>query len=530
MPFYPGQGRAIQEINEIYNKLAQIGRQTPKVKTDQDQDVETEEPGQRTDKEGGRWWHAVTGFYEGITQQSEGCRLPRATASECVKRLPEAFRNPVMIPYIKSPGPIYVYPHAEEYIDTVHLDRFEAVVNIFRHSTEQNRKLSTARDWMEKISYSLAMCGIDMASAKASIVVSCPSGNNKMVRQVMMTLSQEHILNQYAHGHTEVSYQLYIWREAFKYVGGTNDLVDIHFNEGYSLCGSPVTHISEGVRLSTVACIIRIDSDFFALTSAHPFESEEEPQGDPEAPEDTESDPIIVGGVGYDFTETPSPQSGPTTIIDAKRSSHTFEYEQRLFRRPVIRSSPSTLERVPDQPNLDWSLLKLQDVKNMELNSVQIAGPQEVKDTYYIATEPGTRPSKQRHVRIITSHYTEPRGTISPIPTYICNQRGNHGLCEVWVVSLTHGQGLEIGDSGSLVVDEETYEAYGHAIAVDPMGRIFVIPLVNTLSQIQGLFGTTDVDLFSKDWAMLPSRPSTPPNPYDSTGWDKFGLGTLNRM
>ncbi|KAI1656948.1 hypothetical protein F4813DRAFT_362428 [Daldinia decipiens] len=428
-----------------------------------------------------------------------------------------------MIPYIKSPVPIYVYPHAEEYIGTAHLDRFKAVVNIFRHSIEQNRKLSTARDWMEKISYSLAMCGTDMASAKASIVVSCPSGNDKMVRQVMIVLSKEHILDQYAHGHTEVSYQLYIWREAFKYVGGTGDFVDIHFNSGYSLCGSPVTDVSEGVRLSTVACIIRIESEFFALTSAHPFESEEEPQDDPETPEDTESNPIIFGGVEYDFTETPSPQSRPTRSINAKHSSHTFEYKQRLFRRPVISSSLSTLKCVPGQPNLDWSLLKLQDAKNVELNSVQIMGPQQVEKTYYIDTEPRTRPSKQRHVRIITSHHTESKGTISPIPTYISNQRDNHDLCEVWTVSLTYGRGLEIGDSGSLVVDEETYEAYGHVIAVDPMGRIFVIPLVNTLSQIQGLFGTMDVDLFSKDWIMLPSRPFIPPNPYDSTGWHKLG-------
>lgn len=29
------------------------------------------------------------------------------------------------------------------------------------------------------------------------------------------------------------------------------------------------------------------------------------------------------------------------------------------------------------------------------------------------------------------------------------------------------------------MVDEETHEAYGHVIAVDPTGRIFVIPLVN---------------------------------------------------
>lgn len=39
MPFYPGPGRAVQEINEIYNRLAQIGRQILKVKTDQDQDI-----------------------------------------------------------------------------------------------------------------------------------------------------------------------------------------------------------------------------------------------------------------------------------------------------------------------------------------------------------------------------------------------------------------------------------------------------------------------------------------------------------
>ncbi|KAI0849648.1 hypothetical protein F5Y00DRAFT_261434 [Daldinia vernicosa] len=172
---------------------------------------------------------------------------------------------------------------------------------------------------------------------------------------------------------------------------------------------------------------------------------------------------MAIGGIEYDFTETPSPQTRPTTDIDAKHSSHTFGYKQRLLRRPVIEPSLSTLSWVPGQPNLDWSLLKLQD-------------------------------------------------------------SGNQNLCEVCTVSLTHGRGLGIGDSGSLVIDEETQEAYGHVIAVDPMGRIFVIPLVDTLGQIRSLFGTMDVDIFSKDWSMLPDRLLTPPNPYDSTRWYKLGF------
>jgi hypothetical protein len=56
---------------------------------------------------------------------------------------------------------------------------------------------------------------------------------------------------------------------------------------------------------------------------------------------------------------------------------------------------------------------------------------------------------------------------------------------------------LEIidGDSGSLVVDTSTSQAYGHVIATGPEGIVYVVPLQSTLQQVRAFFSTTDVRL-----------------------------------
>ena len=55
--------------------------------------------------------------------------------------------------------------------------------------------------------------------------------------------------------------------------------------------------------------------------------------------------------------------------------------------------------------------------------------------------------------------------------------------------------GVIDGDCGSLIVNQETLEAYGHVVASNPLGEAYVVPLRNTFRQIRDALGAKDVSL-----------------------------------
>jgi hypothetical protein len=55
--------------------------------------------------------------------------------------------------------------------------------------------------------------------------------------------------------------------------------------------------------------------------------------------------------------------------------------------------------------------------------------------------------------------------------------------------------GVIDGDCGSLVVNKETLEIYGHVVATNPLGEAYVVPLQNTLDQIRVAFAAEELTL-----------------------------------
>lgn len=55
--------------------------------------------------------------------------------------------------------------------------------------------------------------------------------------------------------------------------------------------------------------------------------------------------------------------------------------------------------------------------------------------------------------------------------------------------------GVINGDCGSLIVDQETLEVYGHVIASNPLGEAYVVPLQNIFRQISHALGAKDLSL-----------------------------------
>lgn len=67
--------------------------------------------------------------------------------------------------------------------------------------------------------------------------------------------------------------------------------------------------------------------------------------------------------------------------------------------------------------------------------------------------------------------------------------------CEVLTVFLDNPEGLIEGECGSIVVDQETNEAYGHAVGCDSLGNPFVVPLGHVFNQVKASFGAMQVGL-----------------------------------
>ncbi|KAI3331783.1 hypothetical protein HD806DRAFT_169465 [Xylariaceae sp. AK1471] len=442
-----------------------------------------------------------------------------------LSRLEWAFRMPKTIPYIKRPGTVFLYPFADVYIRALYRDRFAAVANIFSRAIAQNDKLSASREWVQKIGYHLAMCGADMWDAQASIVVFCPGGHPKKARQLMWTLSQNHIQDQYAYGQCEISYRLFIWAEAPRNTGGTMDTLDVDYNNQLSLCGSPVRAPS-GVRLSTVACILKVGLSFFALTSAHPLESETELASEHGHTTDDDSSLSTLGGFDYDFSDSSVVKHEVEWSAMPEDRNHCLEYTQQMRCSTVLRA-PIDPCWSQDQPNLDWALLKIEEPRILQPNAYHAVGAVRagcVSLTNYIEQKPSQRPTRSRNVRVLLSHNDVCKGIISPIPVYLPNSGGCDQLCEAWTVMLTNGRGLQPGDSGSLVIDQETNVPYGHVIAVTPIGTIYVIPLIHTLSQVRVALDISKVELFSCVWSDQNRRTAGSSRPSSN------GLHWLNKI
>ncbi|RKK20191.1 hypothetical protein BFJ63_vAg1424 [Fusarium oxysporum f. sp. narcissi] len=71
--------------------------------------------------------------------------------------------------------------------------------------------------------------------------------------------------------------------------------------------------------------------------------------------------------------------------------------------------------------------------------------------------------------------------------------------CRAWKMILDSDQDLEPGECGSIVVDQTTFDIYGHVIGSNIIGDIFVVPLSDTMEQIRVAFNATTVTLPSQN-------------------------------
>lgn len=118
-------------------------------------------------------------------------------------------------------------------------------------------------------------------------------------------------------------------------------------------------------------------------------------------------------------------------------------------------------------------------------------------------------PEKEAAVLIVTSGNVVKQGRLQPVPSFLGAINDNRPsifwsvivpeLNDKCLVSRRARPNMAHrvihGDSGSIVIDARTNVVYGHVVASNPLGEIYISPIGATLEQIQSHFPGSKVSL-----------------------------------
>ncbi|KLP12055.1 uncharacterized protein FFB20_09249 [Fusarium fujikuroi] len=146
--------------------------------------------------------------------------------------------------------------------------------------------------------------------------------------------------------------------------------------------------------------------------------------------------------------------------------------------------------KVPDN---DWALIALDTTESRLPNAFFDAN--RTSDPAFFSSTPGSLPEEETPVFIVTSNQRVLRGLLQPVPSFLGGIT-RKVQAEYWTVVLSRGAALHAGDSGAIVIGAGSpILVFGHIVASNPLGEVYVSPLGATMSQIAGLLATTHVSL-----------------------------------
>ncbi|KAH7148337.1 hypothetical protein EDB81DRAFT_882764 [Dactylonectria macrodidyma] len=304
------------------------------------------------------------------------------------------------------------------------------------------------------------------------------------------------------------------------------------FANDVSYCGGLVVH--EGAS-ATLAVSIRIDKDSAYLTVNHVFSAQspdysktpfcEEPL--PSAALEGLSDSKIEGsGIlwendddEYEYGDQDENDEDSSVAeaseIDSPATSRGSHHRREDWE---LVSLPLSLN--PALPYLDWSLAR------------PVSSPLEMSQAnFFFLNGSDAKPtlvdkirSKPREHLALVKMVSGIRG---PIPgriladsSFLATLPGKKD-CEMFTVILHAPQGLVRGECGSIVIDQETTEVYGHVIGCDPSGHALVVPIEHVLSQVKACFQASHVGLGGPSLEETPTRDSLEPSRIESNPLDK---------
>lgn len=294
----------------------------------------------------------------------------------------ESYRNPLRIP---GCSPVtFAYPRGNANIPGSYEARFKTLKGIFRKNTQEDPQLA---EFQQYIDYSLKLCGTSPQDCVPSILVFCRPAEFKNLRAL---LTSPQLKYQYARRRQEPKYpwsetqmlateqdhkpffNLYFWRQERPRelfwgrapVCLRHDITEdyrhpqhpLRSNSSAPMLGSVVQLSGTDQRSSTLGCMIKVDSEYYAITTMHTFAPSESSRS---APSTTESDDISTSNSSTAptvFAEIEVPLPSYKEIFEP--DVYELLSEDDYYVPDVQYESLSESEECdPDQAD-DWSLDK----------------------------------------------------------------------------------------------------------------------------------------------------------------------------
>ncbi|TGO67332.1 hypothetical protein BOTNAR_0044g00130 [Botryotinia narcissicola] len=395
-----------------------------------------------------------------------------------------------------------IYPHAT--IKPEFRERYPQLVDVFKWAVETEKVL---RKHTSKINYELLLCGSTPANAVASVIIFCAEALFSRLRSL---LASEHICLQYqrknpsfrdkfklapSKTHPQVSapivvpFNVVYWRVVNSPTlrNSAMEQVVARNHSSLTMCGSLIKY---GDRTSTLGLLISMDSKLYGLTVDHLFkdqQGEEQPMTANEAEvlydeddyDDSEPEWSWIDDVNYeDFENAECVSDAESVSSGGSHAKITMDREPNEDFGESINGhkADSIFKTDATTAYLDWALIEFDDGYYERPNAFfSEDDPTNPKFFGILAAAPKTSDVK---VFMISGVSGTRKGVMLNRSSYI---GGEPGVID--------------GDCGSLIVDQETLEVYGHVVASNPLGEAYVVPLQNTFHQISSAFGAKDLCL-----------------------------------
>ncbi|KAF7923939.1 hypothetical protein EAE99_006600 [Botrytis elliptica] len=468
--------------------------------------------------------------------------LQAVTASSIVQRKsslensPSTSQNPVqanttipIVRYTQVASPDYadprrvpgtdknIYPRAP--IKSEFQERYPQLVDFFKQAVDTHKVL---KYHTSKINYELRLCGSTPANAVASVIIFCAEALFKCLRSL---LGSKHIRRQYqlmnsslwdkfqlapSKPHPQVSapivlpFNVVYWREANTPTQRKSAMEQVvaRNHSFLTMCGSLIKY---GDRTSTLGLLISMDSKLYGLTVDHLFkdqQGEEQPTTANEAEvlydeddsEDSEPEWPWIDDVKYeDFengecvSDAESVSSGGSHAKTTIDHGPTEQCGESISGRKV-----DILSVIDTTANLDWALIEFDNGYYERPNAFY--SKDDPANPKFFRTLSAIPKTSDVNVFMISGVSGTRKGVMLNNKSYI-GGKPNEDLCQAWNVILSDSDCVIDGECGSLIVDQESLEVYGHVVASNPLGEAYVVPLQDTFQQISNSLEAKDLSL-----------------------------------
>jgi nucleoside phosphorylase len=312
----------------------------------------------------------------------------------------------------------------------------------------------------------------------------------------------------------------------------------VYYRTESTMCGAPLEYQT---RISTLGLVLQVDSEIRGLTVDHLFNPVPKVRRMRPPGEGQESSAQLANASNMNNVDSSlisQPWTNDNGIIEFPEEVYGTEYQNassqlpsqvsnnRIGARPFVTYAQTveTFNNLPhSEPYLDWALVKFVPRGSFP-RCVNLFWPDGSSGDPVLLQHVAETPQYDRvPVFIISGQSGIISGVMLERASYI-ESNNSQKACKVWTVipGSSNGKhtstcgtlclsanmvlGISKGDSGSIVVDKETFQVYGHIMGTNQLSQAMVVPLVDTIRQITHCFHASQVILPSDNAALYGTR------------------------